>query len=331
MTKNLAAKQDSGLDLAELGDLAAMLEMPSNDSARPKMFRRDYIHEDQNNPRTAGNPGFSDESIAELAASIEAAGGIKSPLSLRSDPDNPGHYIINHGHRRNRAAGVLGLAEVPAFLDEDFDDSDQVIENIQRENLTAREIADYIGGQLAKGRTQADVAKRLGRSTAFVSQHVKLLDLPEPVAAAFYSGNIQDVTLANELARAHKENPDAVEKALQQHGESMQGGLAAKPLTRRAVKSLRRPEASDRTRRATLASNAASDIGSAVAPSNDVSDWRDQLAAAVAARLQADVAISGDSADQPFRVVITVPSRESLEHVVARFGIANEPGNAFSS
>ena len=58
---------------------------------------------------------------------------------------------INHGERRWRASKVAGKKQIPAFIDNDYSDDDQVIENIQRNDLTAREIAVHIGRKLAEG------------------------------------------------------------------------------------------------------------------------------------------------------------------------------------
>lgn len=245
-TNRLAAKQESGLDLEGLGDLAAMLQAPvsTSDQGALMMVDLDRIREDGSNSRTEGNPGFGDESIAELANSMSGGRGVKSPLSLRPDPDAPSFYIINHGHRRYRAAKVAGLTQVPAFIDEGFDKFDQVIENIHREALTPREIADFIGSAQADGHTLTDIARLLGKSKAFISQHAVLLDLPEPVAKAFHEGHVKDVTLVNELVRAHRENPDAVKATLAESTD----GLAAKQLTRNKVKALRNKDSNQQAK-----------------------------------------------------------------------------------
>lgn len=235
--KSLAAKP-AGLDLAGLGDLASMLDAPAV-NGQPQLFDLEDIREDEN-VRSEDNPGFGQVSMEELAQSIKDR-GIKSPLSLRPDPSKPGGYIINHGHRRFRAAKRAGLSQVPGFIDKDFTSFDQVSENLDREALTARELADFIGARMADGMTQADIAAKLHRSKAFVSQHVALLNLPDPVAEAFAAGKVKDVTVANELARAHRENPQVVKKVLNQSDE----GLAAKPITRDMVKAIR--ETSKRT------------------------------------------------------------------------------------
>jgi ParB family chromosome partitioning protein len=189
----------------------------------PLIIDIDLIDEDPAQPRTKNNPGFRPESIAELAASYGPKGP-KTPLSLRINPDSPGRYIINHGHRRYRAGKVKGLDALPAFIDNDYDDADQVIENLQRENMTPREIADYIGRELAKGKRKREIAARIGKSASFISQHVTLLDLPEPVAIAFRSGRVNDVTVVNELVSAFKANPTEVTQWLNNPSQEMTRG-----------------------------------------------------------------------------------------------------------
>ena len=133
---------------------------------------------------------------------------MKSPISVRENPDAPGRYLINHGARRFRGSKWAEKTTIPGFIDNDYNDDDQVIENLQRNELTAREIADYIGRELAKGRKKGEIAKAVGKSAAFITQHVTLLDLPEPIAEAFNSGRAKDVTVINELVTAYKKNPD---------------------------------------------------------------------------------------------------------------------------
>lgn len=181
------------------------------------------IDEDPAQPRSKNNPGLRPESIAELAASYGPKGP-KTPLSLRVNPDAPGRYIINHGHRRYRAGKMKGLSALPAFIDNDYDDADQVIENLQRENMTAREIADYIGRELAKGKKKGEIASRIGKSASFVSQHVTLLDLPEPVAVAFRTGRVNDVTVVNELVSAFRTAPAEVTHWLDNPSQEMTRG-----------------------------------------------------------------------------------------------------------
>jgi ParB family chromosome partitioning protein len=187
------------------------------------MIAIELIDEDPAQPRSRNNPGFRPDSIAELAGSYGPKGP-KTPLSLRINPNSPGRYIINHGHRRYRAGKVKGLDVLPAFIDNDYDDADQVIENLQRENMTPREIADYVGRELAKGKKKKEIAARIGKSPSFVSQHVTLLDLPEPVATVFRSGRVTDVTVLNELVSAFKASPAEVAHWLNNPTQEMTRG-----------------------------------------------------------------------------------------------------------
>ena len=226
----MTKKNGSGLGLDTVGDLSNFLESSEVADGKPLMLDIDSIDPDPDQPRKEDNPGFSEESIKELAATIKAR-GVKMPISVRENPDNPGRYIINHGERRWRSSKVAGKKQIPAFIDNDYSDDDQVIENIQRNDLTAREIAVHIGRKLAAGVSKSQIAKTLGKSPAFVTQHATLLDLPECIATAFNNGLIRDVTVVNELVTAYKQDPDEVQKLLEDNG--------GEDITRSAVKLFR--------------------------------------------------------------------------------------------
>ncbi len=200
-----------GLGLDSIGDLSGLLNQPeaAEINSGPLELPLDRISEDPHQPRSKDNPGFSAESLAELADTIRLR-GVKTPISVRDNPDAHGFYIINHGSRRTRASKLAGKSTIPAFIDNDYNEADQVIENLQRNDLTPREIADFIGRELAKGKQKGEIARELGKSASFVSQHVTLLDLPDPIAEAFNSGRCRDVTVINELVSAHKKRPQEV-------------------------------------------------------------------------------------------------------------------------
>jgi len=225
--KDAANKKDSGAALRR----AAKPRAPGTGAAMGSPLELDthLIDEDPDQPRTKDNPGFSPASLAELAATIRLR-GVKTPISVRDNPDVPGRFIINHGARRFRASKLAGRATVPGFIDNDYNDADQVIENLQRNALTAREIADYMGRELAKGIRKGEIAKSIGKSAAFVTQHVTLLDLPDPVAKAFNAGRAKDVTVINELVTTYKAMPREVTAWL---------GDPAQEITRTSVKLLR--------------------------------------------------------------------------------------------
>ena len=200
-------QQSDGLGLQAIGNLSGLLKTDAAGGAAPLELALDLIDEDPNQPRQENNPGFSKSSLKELAATIEQR-SVKTPISVRVNQEESGRYIINHGARRFRASRLAGKDTIPAFVDNDYLEADQVIENLQRNELTAREIADFIGRELAKGMKKGSIARAIGKSNAFVSQHVTLLDLPEPIAKVFKSGRASDVTVINELVKLHKKYPD---------------------------------------------------------------------------------------------------------------------------
>lgn len=229
-SQKASEQKPGGLGLDSIGDLSGLLDAPDQaQSSGPILLLLNIIDEDPNQPRKPSNPGFSKESLEELAATIKPR-GVKSPISVRENPDSPGRFIINHGARRYRASIIAEKKHIPAFIDNDYNETDQVIENLQRNELTAREIADYIGRELAAGKKKGEIAKAIGKSPAYITQHVTLLDLPEPIAEAFASGRASDVTVVNELVTAYKKAPDAVEAWLADDNQE---------LTRGSVKLLR--------------------------------------------------------------------------------------------
>lgn len=163
------------------------------------------IDEDPNQPRTEFDP----ITLHELAETIRLR-GVKTPISVHPNPNKEGHFIINHGARRFRASKLAKKKTIPAFIDTDYSKVDQVIENLQRDALTPKEIADFIGYQYSKGLTNGEVAEMIGKSPAFISQHYLLLNLPKTIEAVFNTGKVNDVVIINSLVNAFKESPETV-------------------------------------------------------------------------------------------------------------------------
>ncbi|WP_204799956.1 ParB/RepB/Spo0J family partition protein [Nitrosomonas nitrosa] len=163
------------------------------------------IIEDIHQPRKE----FNQDTLRELTETVKLR-GVKSPISVRPNPDKPGTYIINHGARRYRASINAGLKTIPAFIDTDYSEADQVIENLQRDNLTSREIADFIGRQLAAGKTKSDIARQLGKTNPYITTHAALLDLPDPIDEVYRSGRCTDVTAIYDLTRYYKVSKEEV-------------------------------------------------------------------------------------------------------------------------
>ena len=163
------------------------------------------ISEDIHQPRKE----FNQETLRELTETIKLR-GVKSPISVRPNPDKPGTYIINHGARRYRASINAGLTKIPAFIDTDYSEADQVIENLQRDDLTSREIADFIGRQLATGKTKSEIARLIGKTNPYITMHATLLDLPDPLGEVYRTGRCTDVTALYDLTRLYKANKEEV-------------------------------------------------------------------------------------------------------------------------
>ncbi|MDE6717481.1 MAG: ParB/RepB/Spo0J family partition protein [Muribaculaceae bacterium] len=125
---------------------------------------------------------FDEESIAELAVSIREL-GIVTPLTLRLSDD--GDYQIIAGERRWRAAKIAGLDKVPAYV-RTVSDSEMtemaLIENIQREDLNAIEVALGFKKLIdTYNLTQERLSERLGKKRATIANHLRLLRLPAEI------------------------------------------------------------------------------------------------------------------------------------------------------
>lgn len=137
-------------------------------------------------PRTQ----FDEESLSELAASI-AELGIIQPVTLRRSGDK---YIIISGERRWRAAQMVGIEYLPAYIRE-VEDEDlhamALVENIQRQDLNAIEIALGMQRLIDEcGLTQEAMAEKVGKKRSTVSNYMRLLSLPAEVQLALKEGII---------------------------------------------------------------------------------------------------------------------------------------------
>lgn len=140
-----------------------------------------HIHANPTQPRK----DFDQQSIDELAESIRNI-GIIQPITLRQEPD--GTYLIVAGERRFRAAQQAGLETIPAYIRKVSDDTVMemaLIENIQREDLNAIEVAlAYQQLQTQSNLTQEELAQRVGKSRASVANFMRLLRLPAEIQLA---------------------------------------------------------------------------------------------------------------------------------------------------
>lgn len=145
------------------------------------------IEANPNQPRR----DFDQESLQELAQSIREI-GIVSPITLRQISDD--RFQIIAGERRWRASQIAGLQAIPAYIRTTNDENVMemaLVENIQREDLNAIEIALAYQHLLENtGMTQEKVAERVGKSRVAVANHLRLLKLPAQVQMALQKKEI---------------------------------------------------------------------------------------------------------------------------------------------
>ena len=142
------------------------------------------------------NPGqprrqFDEESLSELTASIREL-GVLQPILVREVASS--RYQLIAGERRWRAAKRAGLATIPAIV-RSADDKGLVeqalVENLQREDLTALEEAAAFQQLIEDfGLTHDDVATRVGKSRSTVTNTVRLLQLPAAIQRFVAEGKL---------------------------------------------------------------------------------------------------------------------------------------------
>ena len=153
-------------------------------------------------PRTE----FDEEALNELAASIKSI-GIVQPITVRTVEE--GKYEIIAGERRFRASKIAGLTTIPAYIRKTEDESLlelALIENIQREDLNAIEVAISYQRLLDEcSLTQDALSDRVGKKRATIANYLRLLKLPAQIQLA-----IRDKKISMGHARAiiNIEDPD---------------------------------------------------------------------------------------------------------------------------
>ncbi|MDD2538183.1 MAG: ParB/RepB/Spo0J family partition protein [Bacteroidales bacterium] len=188
MTKKPALGKGLGALISESPSLSDW--KPRNPVVLPQLegtslIQIDLIEVNPEQPRKE----FNEESLAELAHSIKNLGLIQ-PITLRKLSGD--RYQLISGERRLRAARLAGLTKVPAYIRQVEDGAlleMALVENIQRENLDAMEIA--FGFQRLTEEcelTQEKLAERVGKKRATVANYLRLLQLPAEVQLLIRAG-----------------------------------------------------------------------------------------------------------------------------------------------
>lgn len=149
--------------------------------------------------KIASNPyqpreDFEKSALQELADSIKQKGVIQAISVRKKDGDS---YELLSGERRLRAAKLAGLDKIPAFVLDVSTKEDlleiSLIENIQRKDLNALEIAKGYNRLITECRlTQEQVAERVGKSRAAVTNILRILKLPEEIKQSISKGEITE-------------------------------------------------------------------------------------------------------------------------------------------
>lgn len=186
----------------------------SEADVRVVYLRIDSIAPNPHQPRQS----FDEQSLRGLADSIKTAGLMQPIIVRRGRADEPAPYQIVAGERRWRAAGIAGLAEVPAIVHQ-LEDAQlaewALIENLQREDLNPIERAmafDRLIGQFKL--THGQVAQRVGVDRSTISNSIRLLQLDK---------SIQDLVAKGLLSNGHA-------KALTSADPSIQVDLAKRAI-----------------------------------------------------------------------------------------------------
>ncbi len=240
-----------------------------------------YIYPNPNQPRRH----FEEEALNELAMSIKEHGVI-SPITLRKDANQK--YMIIAGERRFRAAKIAGLVAIPAYIRTAKDEQVMewaLIENIQREDLDAIEIAlAYQRLMDEYNLTQERMSERVGKKRATVANYLRLLKLPAEIQLGIKEKKID---MGHARAILGSASP---EQQLQLYKRILQSGLSV-----RKVEEL---------------VSAAKDTPAKKIPTSPTSYAEQQKM--LSQQLDRDVKISGK------KLVITFRNEEDLNNLIAR-------------
>lgn len=247
---------------------------------------------------------FDDEALEELRDSIVEV-GVLQPVVVRELPPGESHpYELIMGERRFRASGLAEREVIPALVRKTKDEEllrEALLENLQRQQLNPLEEAAAYRQMLEDfDTTQEELAQRVGKSRAHVTNTLRLLQLPATLHAKVASGVI---SAGHARALLGLEGPEEMERFAER---VVQEGLSVRSLEE--IVALRKNghdvEKAAKARRASL---------KAVTPPH-VEEW----ATALADRL--DTTVKVDVGKRKGKIVVEFASVEDLERIIAQMG-----------
>ena len=164
---------------------------------------------------------FGEEGLEALACSI-AENGLLQPIIVRKDSDQAGEFEIVAGERRWRATKRAGLGQIPAIV-LNLSDAQALelglIENVQREDLTALELAKGYQRLMSDfGRSQESLARKLGKSRSHIANTLRLLNLPPRTQEMLQDGRL---SAGHGRALLTAERPEALARLVVARGLSV--------------------------------------------------------------------------------------------------------------
>lgn len=189
----MASKFGLGRGLADIqagmGELPDISILTGGERVVIKQIPLSQIGANPDQPRK----NFRDAELNDLAASIKEK-GVLQPILLRAVSGRPYNYEIVAGERRFRASKLAGLGEIPAVIKK-LDDNNAMeialIENVQRENLDPIEEASAYKNLVEKcNYDMTDVSRLIGKSSSYIRNSMRILDLPESVRKMVADGEI---------------------------------------------------------------------------------------------------------------------------------------------
>ena len=171
-------KQQKSVLKRGLDVLISMDDLNTGGSSSINEVELSKIEANPEQPRSV----FDQEALEELAASIKTI-GLVQPITLREV--QPDKYQIISGERRYRASLIAGLTSIPAYVRKASDENMMemaLIENIQREDLNAIEIALTFQKLIEKlSLTQEELSERIGKKRATIANYLRILRLPAEI------------------------------------------------------------------------------------------------------------------------------------------------------
>ena len=169
------------------------------DADRVQLLDTSSVYPDPENVR-----GEIDQaSIDELAETIKERGQLQPIIVAPKDAD--GRYRIMFGERRWRACQKLAV-QVRAIVNKTDDIEqvriDQFIENDQREDLSTADMIRFVTGQVAKGRTLAELARATGRNRTLLTRYQGLAKAPDYITALFADISMRSAVALTQAAKA---------------------------------------------------------------------------------------------------------------------------------